>query len=124
MANLATHAAKELIREGDLVFSMTQDWAAKMKAEGHMHLSTLTREVGAGGRYILNFTKVPAESMVNYVVEFAYLNGLKRLTHLITARVATLLERYVEQGDETGCFAELGWAKWANARENKVVFRL
>jgi len=125
MTNIAIHAAKELIQEGTINFSMTRDWAVKMQTEGHVFLSTLTREMGTEGRFILGFTKVSAQSVVEYFVEFAYLNGLGKLTNLITTRVAEILERYVDHGgDPENLLEDLGFVAWASAGGNEIAIRL
>jgi len=125
MVNMVMHAAKELIKEGIINFSMTQDWAAKMQAEGHVFLSTLTREMGTEGRFRLDFTKVPAESVVEYFVEFAYLNALHELTDQITARVAEIIERCVEHRDDPeNLLKNLGFDEWTNDSANRIRLRL
>ena len=125
MVNVVMHAARELTQEGAINFSMTQDWAAKMQTDGHVFLSTLTREMGTEGRFRIDFTKIPAKSVVEYFVELAYLNGLDKLTDLITARVAEILERHVDQGgDQESLLEDLGFNAWANAEANKAAIRL
>ena len=125
MVNIAMRAARELTEEGSINFSMTEAWAAKMQADGHVFLSTLTREMGTEGRFRLDFTKIPAKSIVEYFVELAYFNGLDKLTDLITARVAEILERHVDHGgDQESLSEDLGFNVWANAEANKAAIRL
>lgn len=125
IVNTVVLATRELIQEGAINFSMTQDWAAKMKAEGHVYLSTLTREIGTEGQFMLGFTKVPAESMLEYFIEFAYLNRVRRLTDQVTARVAEIMERGMGRGPEAKqLLDDLGFTEWASARHNTVTLRL
>jgi anaerobic magnesium-protoporphyrin IX monomethyl ester cyclase len=125
IVNTVVQATRELTQEGAINFSMTKDWAAKMQTEGHVNLSTLTREIGTEGQFMLGFTKVPAESIIEYFVEFAYLNRVHRLTDQITVRVAEIIEKCMGQGHEAKkLMDDLGFTEWATARENRITLRL
>jgi radical SAM superfamily enzyme YgiQ (UPF0313 family) len=126
IVNLVMHVTNELLQSNQLNFTVPPDWAPRIQAEGGVHFSTLNRERGTEGRFIMNFTKVPIAEMTRQIVEYAYANHGHELTHLITERVADVFEQHLRRGGRSDNLLErLGFnEKWQNATVNRIQLRL
>jgi anaerobic magnesium-protoporphyrin IX monomethyl ester cyclase len=126
IVNVVMHVTNGLLQSERISFTVPPDWAPKIQAEGGVHLSTLTRQRGTDGRFLINFIKIPITEMVKHTVEFAYVNNCCELTDLITAGVVEVFEQHINQGNRPdGLLARLGFDEtWQALSLNQIGLRL
>lgn len=126
VVNLVMHAAQALVKEGQILFTMSGDWAGKIQTDGFVHISALSRELGTDNRYQMGFKKVPIGDTTRQFVEFAYKTGYHELSDKITTRVVEILTQYIEHApgaDEL--LGRLGFTEeWMNAWLSAISLRL
>lgn len=125
IVNLTLHAAQSLMQEGHLSITMPTEWAGKLQSEGHLVFSTLTREPGSKGRFLLNFTQATAKDVLRDTVEFAYYNRISEFTDPITERVAAIFAQHASPGTPSDpALEDLDVLTWANHPVNQALLRL
>ena len=126
LAALVRHATQELVEEGSLSFTMHPDWAAQMQADGFIHVTRMSRELGSSSQYQVDFHKVSLHDAVDRLVEFAFQTGYREVTDKVVAKVDQLLTHHVEhvQGEDN-LLARLGFTQeWLADWNNTVLLRL
>lgn len=119
LAKLALHAAEDLLQEGALHFALDQQSAMQLQAQGHLALSSLEREIGADGRFIVHGTATAPEDSVRDIVQHAYLHRCHEITNIIDERVSELLKRYMSSlHHPENLLNKLGFAEWATGSNN------
>lgn len=126
LANLALHAADQLLAEGAITFTVAENLVAQMQAQGRAQLTTIVREVGTDGCFQINCSEQALKDAAKHIVSFAYIHGFRELTDKIDARIAEILEQNMKQQlSEENILRQLGLTpKWVKATHNEILARL